>query len=131
MPEQACIDDSCQIFALLGRELLAWGERPPDVSQFAIFYRPEGDGYVEQCPWKDLGITPLPPGEPDMDNMQYFTAPRFADDLLTAEVSFVVKLVGRDDGGRSLPPYIDQTDLTLRKVDGCWTLVERRRGPVT
>ena len=101
------------------------------MSQFAIFYRPEGDGYVEQCPWKALGITPLPPGEPDMDNMQYFTAPKYEDGGQTAGVSFVVKLVGRDPGGRPLPPYINQTELTLRKVDGRWTLVEQRQGPMT
>ena len=42
MPDQPCRDDSCEIVALLGRELLGWGKAPPDISQFPIFYRPDG-----------------------------------------------------------------------------------------
>jgi hypothetical protein len=131
MSHRPAADDSCQIVALLGRELLAWGRVPPDISQFAIFYRPDGDGYVEQCPWAEMGIAPLPAGEPDMDNMQYFTEPKYDDAGLTAEVAFITKRVARDAAGRAQPPYINQVDLTLRKVDGAWTLAEQRQGPVT
>jgi hypothetical protein len=106
--------DDCQIFALLGREILGWGEKAPDTSQFAVFYRPdEGGGYVEQCPWAQLGITPLPPGEPDRDNMRYFTQPKY------------------DEGGRAMAPYINQANLTLRKIGGRWTLTAREQGPMT
>ena len=77
-------DDTCQIVALLGRELLGWGTAPPDISQFAIFYRPDGDGYAEQCTWAEIGIEALPPCQPDMDNMRYFTEPRYAEDRLAA-----------------------------------------------
>jgi hypothetical protein len=125
------VDDTCQIVAMLGRALLGWGTAPPDISQFAIFYRPDGDGYVEQCPWAEMGIEPLPPGRPDMDNMRYFTAPRYEGGGLAAEVAFITKRVARDARGRPLPPYIDQVNLTVRKVDGRWTLVEQRQGPVT
>jgi hypothetical protein len=124
-------DDSCQIVALLGRELLGWGRAPPDISQFPIFYRPDGDGYVEQCPWAEMGIEPLPPGEPDMDRMRYFTEPRYEEGGLAAEVAFVTSLVARDAAGRPRPPYINQVNLTVRKVDGLWTLAEQRQGPVT
>jgi hypothetical protein len=124
-------DDTCRIVALLGRALLGWGTTPPDSSQFAIFYRPEGDGYVEQCPWAAMGIEPLPPGAPDMDNMRFFTEPRYQDGGLTAEVAFITKLTARDAAGRPQPPYINQVNLTLRKVDGLWTLAEQRQGPVT
>jgi hypothetical protein len=130
-PLPARPSDDCQIYALLGRELLKWDERPPDVSMFAIFYRPEGDGYVEQCPWAELGVTPLPPGRPDMDNMQFFTQPTHADDGLTASVAYVTKLVARGADGRARPPYINQVDLTLAKVDGHWVLKSRRQGPMT
>ncbi len=124
-------DDTCQIVVLLGRELLGWGTAPPDISQFAIFYRPDGDGYADQCPWAEMGIEALPPGQPDMDNMRYFTEPRYAEDGLAAEVAFITKLVARGAGGRAMPPYINQVNLTVRKVDGIWTLAEQRQGPVT
>lgn len=131
MSDPIAIDDTCQIVALLGRALLGWGTTPPDISQFAIFYRPEGDGYVAQCPWDEMGIAPLPPGKPDMDNMRFFTAPQFEDGGESAAVSFVTKLVARDRQGRAQPPFINQIDLKLRKVDGRWTLVSRKQGPMT
>ena len=131
MPDASAPCDDCQIYALLGRELLNWGERAPDASMFAIFYRPEGDGYVEQCAWAELGVTPPPPGRPDMDHMQFFTQPVYADDRQSATLAYVTKLVARDRDGRARPPYINQQNLTLAKVDGRWTLTSRRQGPMT
>src|SRR5262249_3728855 len=125
------IGDDCHILVLLGQELLGWGEVAPDISQFPVFYRPEGDGYVEQCPWAELGVTPLPPGKPNMDNMRYFTQPEYTDGGSTAILHRVTRLVAREERGRALPPYISQVRLTLRKVDGRWTLVSREQGPMT
>ena len=51
-------------------------EIAPDISQFAIFYRPREIGYVEQCPWADLGVERLKATKPDPDNMRFFTAPK-------------------------------------------------------
>jgi hypothetical protein len=123
--------DDCEIFVVLGRELLGWGKVAPDISQFSVFYHPEGDGYVEQCPWADLNVTVLPPGAPDMNNMRYFTQPEYTDGGLTAVSHFVTCLVARDERGRAQPPYINQVTLTLKKVDGRWTLASRVQGPVT
>jgi len=123
--------DDGEIFAALGRTLLGWGQREPDISQFAIFYRPEGDGYVDQFPWAELGVTPLPPGQPDSDNMRFFTQPTYRDGGNVAEVGFVTRLVARDDHGRAMPPYLNQVNLTLRKTDGRWTLIDRQQGPMT
>ena len=131
MTDDRYSDDDCQIFALLGREVLDWDKTPPDVSQFALFYRPDGDGYVEQCPWAQLGVTPPPLGKPDMDRMRYFTRPAYSDDKTVAGVAFITKLVARDQGGRPLPPFIDQINLTVRKDNGRWTLIERKQGPMT
>jgi hypothetical protein len=123
--------DDCEIFALLGRELLGWGKADPDISQFAIFYRPQGDGFVEQCPWADLGVERLKATKPDPDNMRFFTQPKYSPDGKTATVSFVTKLVGRNPDGTARPPFISQEDLSLAKVDGHWRLVSRKQGPIT
>ena len=123
--------DDCEIFTLLGREILGWGKVEPDISQFAIFYRPQGDGFVEQCPWAALGVEPLKATRPDPDNMRFFTQPRYSADGKTATVSFVTKLVGRNPDGSARPPFISQEDLSLAKTEGHWRLVSRKQGPIT
>jgi hypothetical protein len=123
--------DESEIYVLLGREILGWGKVEPDISQFAIFYRPQGDGYVEQFPWADLGVDRLQATKPDLDNMRFFTAPKFSDDRKAAKVSFVTKLVGRDTEGRARPPFISEEDLSLAKIDGRWHLVDRKQSRIT
>jgi hypothetical protein len=123
--------DDCEIFTLLGREILGWGKVDPDISQFAIFYRPQGDGFVEQCPWAALGVEPLKATKPDPDNMRFFTQPRYSADGKTATVSFVTKLVGRNPDGSARPPFISQEELSLAQVEGHWRLVSRKMSAIT
>jgi hypothetical protein len=123
--------DDCEIFALLGREILGWGKVEPDISQFAVFYRPQGDGFVEQCPWADLGVDRLRATKPDLDNMRFFTAPKLSDDGKAATVSFVTKLVGRDPDGSARPPFISEEELSLKKIEGHWRLVGRTPSRIT
>ena len=123
--------NDCEIFTLLGREILGWGKVDPDISQFAIFYRPQGDGFVEQCPWADLGVERIKATKPDRDNMRYFTAPKYSADGKTATVSFVTHLVGRNPDGSARPPFISQEELSLQKIDGHWRLISRKLGAIT
>ncbi|HKN21867.1 MAG TPA: hypothetical protein VJX73_10645 [Terracidiphilus sp.] len=129
--EPGVAKNDCEIFALLGREILGWGKVETDISQFAIFYRPQGDGFVEQCPWADLGVERLKATKPDPDNMRFFTAPKYSADGQTATVSFVTKLVGRNPDGSARPPFISQEELSLKKIDGHWSLVSRKLGAIT
>lgn len=124
-------EDDCEIFTLLGREILGWGKVEPDISQFAIFYRPQGDGFVEQCPWANLGVERLKATKPDPDNMRFFTAPKYSADRKTASVNFVTHLVGRNPDGTARPPFISQEDLSLAKTGGHWRLVGRKLGAIT
>lgn len=124
-------EDDCEIFTLLGREILGWGKVEPDISQFAIFYRPQGDGFVEQCPWANLGVERLKATKPDPDNMRFFTAPKYSADRKTASVNFVTHLVGRNPDGTARPPFISQEDLSLAKIGGHWRLVGRKLGAIT
>lgn len=123
--------DESEIYVLLGREILGWGKVEPDISQFAIFYRPQGDGFVEQFPWADLGVDRLQATKPDLDNMRFFTAPKFSSYGKAANVSFVTKLVGRNPDGSARPPFISEEDLSLAKIEGHWRLVGRRRSRIT
>ncbi len=103
----------------------------PDRSQFVIFYRPDGEGYVEQCPWSLMGVTPPPISEPASDQMRYFTSPEYSEGGALAEVKFITTLTHLNSDGQAEPPYINQQDLTLRKVDGNWRILSHRRGPMT
>ncbi len=123
--EPGIAKDECEIYALFGREILGWGKVEPDISQFAVFYRPQGDGFVEQCPWADLGVDRLQAAEPDLDNMRFFTAPKYSGDGKAATVSFVTKLVGRNPDGSARPPFISEEELSLAKIEGHWRLVGR------
>ena len=123
--------DTCAIFVVLGREVLGWDETPPDISQFAVFYRPQGDGYVEQCPWAELGITALPLGRPDPDNTRFFTEPEYSESGRKALVRFVIQRVARGPEGRPQPPFISQERLTLAKADERWVLVDRTLEAIT
>jgi hypothetical protein len=129
--EPSVAKDESEIYVLLGREILGWGKVEPDISQFAIFYRPQGDGYVEQFPWADLGVDRLQATKPDLDNMRFFTAPEFSDDGKAAKVSFVTKLVGRNPEGSARPPFISEEDLSLAKIDGRWRLVGQKQSRIT
>jgi len=129
--EPGVAKDDCEIFTLLGREILGWGKVEPDISQFAIFYRPQGDGFVEQCPWADLGVDRLQGTEPDLDNMRFFTTPKLSADGNAATVSFVTKLVGRNPDGSARPPFMSEEELSLEKIEGHWRLVGRRQSRIT
>jgi hypothetical protein len=103
----------------------------PDISQFAIFYRPQGGGFVEQCPWAELGVDRLEASKPDLDNMRFFTAPKYSGDGKVASVTFVTKLVGRNPDGSARPPFISEEELSLAQMEGHWRLVGRRPGRIT
>lgn len=123
--------DDCEIFTLLGREILNWGTVELDISQFAIFFRPQGSGFVEQCPWADLGVRPLQATKPNPDNMRFFTAPKYSSDRRSATVTFVTKLIARNPDGSARPPFISDEELSLAKIEGHWHLIDRRRGRIT
>ena len=117
--------EDCNVFVVLGRHLLDWGKTAPDLTQFAIFYRPQDGGYVEQCPWKALGVTPLPPGQPDLTNMRFFTAPKYSADGTAAAVNFVTRMTG---GGHV---FMSVTECGLTKTAGQWAVVECRQTMIT
>jgi hypothetical protein len=107
--------DHCEVTVALGRQVLQWGKKAPDISQFPIFYRPEGGGFVEQCPWVKLGVTPLPPGKPDFNNFHYFTAPKYSRGGSYAEIHDITEL---KTPGRSA--FVLENACFLKKARGHW-----------
>jgi hypothetical protein len=78
-----------------------------------------------------LGVDRLQASKPDLDNMRFFTAPKYSDDGKAATVSFVTKLVGRNPDGSARPPFISEEELSLAKIEGHWRLVGRKPGCIT
>ncbi|HLI66822.1 MAG TPA: hypothetical protein VKU90_10705 [Caulobacteraceae bacterium] len=113
--------EDCAVWVALGRAYLGWGTAPPNPLQFQIFYRPQGAGYVEQCPWRALGVTPLPPGKPDPDNFSFFTGPDYSDAGRKAVVRYGVKLTAKDVAGKPRPRFMEGWTCTLTKTGGRWT----------
>ena len=109
--------EECQVWAALGRAVLGWGAKPADEKQFVIFYRPEGDTYVEQCPWSKLGVTPPPMQAPNLDDIQFFGMPVIQDGGQTAVVSKTIRLKGSRPG-----VFIEMDMCVLKKAKWEWTL---------
>ena len=114
--------EDCNVMAALARDLLHLDKVRPDASTFAKFYRPEGDSYVEQCPWRELGIEPLPLGKPDLYHMRFFTSPLYGADGKTASINFVTRLVAVNKYGKPLSPFVQVQTCRMTKASQDWHL---------
>ena len=114
--------EGCKVFAALARDLLHLDKNKPDKTMFAIFYRPDGYGYAEQCPWRELGIIPLAPLPPDTYNIRFFTAPRYSPDGKSASVIFVTEIFGVGMNGKTLSPIKMMQTCLLSKPTNDWHL---------
>ncbi len=125
---QASADD-CEITVLLGKKLMGWGQHDPDKSMFLAFYRLSGGEYVAQCPWKSLGVDALPPGQPDLSHMQYFSQPKYDAKGTKATVAYVLQMSRSGPSGAE-EPYINETICTLTKRAGQWAVDACKDGQV-
>lgn len=110
----------CQVWTALGRSVLGWGTKPADDKQFVIFYRPLGDGYVEQCPWSHLGVKPPRMHKPNLDNIEFFGTPMFEDGGQIAVVDKTIRLGGSKAGPHGV--FMQTDRCTLRKLNGAWVV---------
>lgn len=107
----------CEVWAAFGRSVLGWGEPPGDARHFMIFYRPSKNGYVEQCSWETLGISPPPKSEPNPNNVEYFGTPLFQRDGQSVEVEKTVRI---NNGMHGL--FMQVELCKLRRTKGGWKL---------
>jgi hypothetical protein len=114
--------EDCAVWAAMGRAYLHWGKDAPPSQQFQIFYRPSGKGYVEQCPWAAMGITPSPADRYDPDNTSFFTGPDYSNGGQTAVVHYGTKLTAKGADSKPGPPFMEGWSCTLTKTAGRWTL---------
>jgi hypothetical protein len=121
--EHASADD-CAILALVISRYAA-----------ATFYpewdRPNGGVYVEDCPWRALGVNPPVIGKKSLANF-YVTRPGYNPIGLGATVHMTYSLQSEEQrDGRRIAPFITSDICSFAKHGKTWSLVTCRMEAIT
>jgi hypothetical protein len=109
------------MFVEVGKNQLNWGATPPDFAFYSEFDRDGGGTYVEDCPWKELGVAdPLSPSQ-QIEKDFFITRPAYTGDEATVRLQYSIS--GRIVDGKKTPPFIRRDRCTLEKKDDHWHLV--------
>jgi hypothetical protein len=118
--ERASVDD-CAIFVEVGRREMDWGATAPDYAFYSEFDRVGGGTYLEDCPWKELGVAePLTKAQ-QPEKSFFMTRPDYSG--AEATVDLELSISGRIVDGKKKPPFIMSQKCTLEKNDDRWHLV--------
>jgi hypothetical protein len=118
--ERASADD-CAILVEVGKNQMNWGVIPPDFAFYSEFDRDGGGTYVEDCPWKELGVAePLRPSQQTEKDF-FITRPAYRGDEATVSLQYSIS--GRIVDGKKTRPFIRRNKCTLEKKDVHWKLV--------
>jgi hypothetical protein len=121
--ERASVDD-CAIFVEVGKSRMNWGTKPPDFAFEPEWDRDGGGTYLEECPWKELGVAE-PLGKAQQPEKSFFiTRPNYSGAGATVDLEFSIS--GRIVEGKKTPPFIKSETCLLEKKDDRWHLVECR-----
>jgi hypothetical protein len=119
--ERASADD-CAIFVEVGKRVMNWGAKPPDYAFEPEWDRDGGGTYLEECPWKELGVAePLTKAQ-QAEKSFFITRPKYSGAEATVDVEFSIS--GRIVDGKKTPPFIESDTCTLEKKDDGWHVVE-------
>jgi hypothetical protein len=118
--ERASADD-CAILVEVGKNQMNWGVVAPDFAFYSEYDRTGGGTYVEDCPWKDLGVAE--PLRPSQQTEKGFFITRPADKGEEATVSLQSSISGEIVDGKKTRPFIRRSKCTLEKKEGHWQLV--------
>jgi hypothetical protein len=126
--ERASVDD-CAIFVEVGKSAMNWGAKPPGYAFEPEWDRDGGGTYLEECPWKELGVAePLTKAQ-QPDASFFITRPRYSGAGATVDLEFSIS--GRIVDGKKTPPFIQSENCTLEKKDDRWHVVECRLKSIT
>jgi hypothetical protein len=126
--ERASADD-CAIFAEVGKNRMNWGATAPDYAFYSEFDRAGGGTYLEDCPWKQLGLAePLPPAQ-QTEKSFFMTRPSYSGDEATLDLQFSIS--GKIVDGTKTPPFIRLETCTVAKKDDHWRFVACKLKMVT
>ena len=92
-----------------------WGLKAPDSAFYSEYDRTGGGTYVEDCPWKELGVAePLRPSQ-QTEKSFFITRPAYRDDEASVSIEYAIS--GRVVDGQKTRPFIRRGKCTLEKKD--------------
>jgi hypothetical protein len=128
-PVERASTDDCAIIVEVGKRKMDWGATPPDFAFYPEFDRDGGGTYLEDCPWKQLGVAePLTKAQKP-DKGFFITRPRYSGTSATVELQLYISAQGSD--GKRLPPYLRSETCSLEKQENRWQLRECKLKAVT
>ena len=118
--ERASADD-CAILIEVGKHEMNWGTTAPDFAFYSEFDRVGGGTYLEDCPWRALGVAePLTKAQ-QPEKAFFITRPAYSGTDATVDLEYSIS--GRIVDGKRMPPFLMAKKCTLQKSDDQWHLV--------
>ncbi len=121
--------DDCEIIVEVGREKMGWGAKPPDATFYPEFDRAGGGTYLEDCPWRQLGVAEPNTKAGGFDTGFFIARPRYSG--IETTVTFEVFISAPPVGERKMPPYMRREECVLFRDGGRWKLKECKVKAVT
>jgi hypothetical protein len=119
--ERASADD-CAIFVEVGKSRMNWGVKPPDFAFEPEWDRAGGGTYLEECPWKELGVAEPLTRAQQPEKSFFITRPHYSGSGATVDLEFSIS--GRIVDGKKTPPFIKSETCALEENDDRWHLLE-------
>ena len=117
--ERASADD-CAILVEVGKNQMNWGVVAPDFAFYPEFDRAGGGTYLQDCPWKALGVAePLRPSQ-QPERSFFITRPAYKGEEATVSLQYSIS--GKIVDGRRTPPFIRRSKCTLEKKGDRWQI---------
>jgi hypothetical protein len=116
--------DDCAIIVAIGKAELGWGaDSSSDWPFFPDYDLPGGGSYVEDCPWRTLGVAPPTIGSPASMRGAAIARPAYGSDRVTATADITTTISEQDASGRPLPPFIQDRVCKLERRGTTWMLL--------
>jgi len=116
--------DDCAIIVAVGKAELGWSAQSAgDWPFFLVYDLPGGGTYVEDCPWRALGVAPPVTGSHASIKGSAIMRPEYGPSRATATAKVSATMRGRDIDGRTLPPYLEDRVCKLERRDGGWKVI--------
>jgi hypothetical protein len=128
--ERASAED-CAVILAVGRSQLGWGAKPPEFAFFPEVDQDGGKTFVEECPWKAMGVAAPRIGTPQSENGFWISRPVFDRTRTTASADMTRTIVAMENQGEPMNGFLETRTCSLRKRDGRWQVVACRSAAVT
>jgi hypothetical protein len=120
--EHASADD-CAIIGEIGKSEVEWSATSaPQAFFYPRFETPAGGTYIEDCPWKKLGLAEPRIGTPASPMAFFITRPAYSSTGASAYFQYSVGPVPTGNG-KKIAPFIKEELCTLDKRAEGWHLI--------